>query len=78
MWSVTRSIRALRTDPGWLRHRLPASVLRRTIRTAVDQNGHQMFVLVIEGSTDPPAARCKAVDATAAGRLICAQQDVQA
>jgi hypothetical protein len=61
----------------WLRQRLSDSVMRRAIRTAVDQYGHQKFTLVTQESTDPPTAQFQAVDATAAGQPIYARVDGQ-
>jgi choline-glycine betaine transporter len=65
--------RDLRADPMWLRQRLSDSVVRRAIRTAVDEYGHQKFTLVTQESTDPPTGQIQAVDATAAGQPIYAR-----
>ena len=65
--------RDLRADPMWLRQRLSDSVVRRAIRTAVDEYGHQKFTMVTQESTDPPTGQIQAVDATAAGQPIYAR-----
>ena len=58
--------RDLRRDPIWLRKQLSDSVMRRTVRAAVEEHGHQKFVLATKESTDPPTGQFQAVDATAA------------
>ena len=60
-------------DPLSLRRRLADSVVRRAIRTGVDEYGHQKFTLVTQESTDPPTDQIQAVDATAAGQPIYAR-----
>ncbi|MEX5257984.1 BCCT family transporter [Kocuria arenosa] len=65
--------RDLRADPIWLRQRLSDSVMRRTVRTAVDQYGHQKFTLVTRESDEPLTGAIQAVDATAAGQPIYPQ-----
>jgi choline/carnitine/betaine transport len=67
--------RDLRQDPMWLRKRLSDSVMNRAVRNAVDEYGHQKFTLVTRESTDPHTAQFQAVDATAAGQPIYAQEN---
>lgn len=62
--------RDLRRDPIWLRKRLSDSVMRRTVRAAVDRHGHQKFILTTEETTTPPTGQIQAIDATAAGEPI--------
>ncbi|MFI7578785.1 BCCT family transporter [Kocuria kalidii] len=69
--------RDLRQDPMWLRKRLSDSVMNRAVRNAVDEYGHQKFTLVTRESTDPNTAEFQAVDATAAGQPIYAQENGQ-
>jgi choline/carnitine/betaine transport len=69
--------RDLRRDPMWLRKRLSDSVMNRAVRNAVDEYGHQKFTLVTRESTDPNTDQFRAVDATAAGQPIYAQENGQ-
>ncbi|RDV12362.1 BCCT family transporter [Arthrobacter sp. RT-1] len=62
--------RDLRRDPIWLRKQLSDSVMRRTVRAAVDEHGHQKFILATKESTAPATGPLHAVDATAAGAPI--------
>lgn len=62
--------RDLRRDPIWLRKQLSDSVMRRTVRAAVEEHGHQKFILATKESTAPPTGQFQAVDATAAGTPI--------
>ena len=62
--------RDLRRDPIWLRKQLSDSVMRRTVRAAVDEHGHQKFILATKESIAPPTGQLHAVDATAAGTPI--------
>lgn len=64
--------RDLRRDPIWLRSKLSDSVMRRTVRAAVEGHGHQKFILATRESTEPPTGQLHAVDATAAGKPIYA------
>ena len=64
--------RDLRRDPIWLRKQLSDSVMRRTVRAAVDEHGHQKFILATKENTAPPTGQLQAVDATAAGTPIYA------
>ncbi|THE19484.1 hypothetical protein E1J17_00570 [Kocuria rosea] len=52
--------------------------MTRAVRDAVDEYGPWKCTLVTLGSTDPPTSHSKAVDATAAGQLIYAEQHSQA
>ena len=67
--------RDLRADPMWLRQRLSDSVMRRAIRSAVNDYGHQKFTLVTRESTEPVTGQMHAVDATAAGQPIYESQN---
>lgn len=62
--------RDLQADPMWLRQRLSESVMRRAVRSAVNDYGHQKFTLVTRENTDPDTGQIQAVDATAAGQPI--------
>ena len=62
--------RDLYRDPLWLRQRLSDSVMRRTIRAAVDEHGHQKFMLATKESPEPLTGEMEAVDATAAGKPV--------
>ncbi|NKX56533.1 BCCT family transporter [Arthrobacter mobilis] len=66
--------RDLYRDPIWLRQRLSEQVMRRTIRTAVDEYGHRKFTLATRESAEPPTGQIQAVDATAAGQPIYASE----
>lgn len=67
--------RDLRRDPIWLRKQLSESVMRRTVRTAVEAHGHKKFILTTEESCEPPTGQFRAVNATAAGRPIYTDSD---
>jgi choline/carnitine/betaine transport len=62
--------RDLYRDPLWLRQRLSESVMRRSIRAAVDKHGHQSFTLTTQANGGPAADRNQAVDATAGGHPL--------
>jgi choline-glycine betaine transporter len=57
--------RDLRRDPIWLRKQLSDSVMRRTVRAAVEEHGHQKFILATKDSAAPPTGQMHAVDAAA-------------
>jgi choline-glycine betaine transporter len=67
--------RDLRRDPIWLRKQLSDSVMRRTVRAAVETHGHQKFMLATQESTAPPTGQLHAVDTTAAGKPIYASSN---
>ena len=67
--------RDLRRDPIWLRKQLSDSVMRRTVRAAVEEHGHQKFILATKESASPPTGQLQAVDATAAGTPIYASNN---
>ena len=62
--------RDLHKDPTYLRERLSESVIRRSIRKAVDEHGHKKFTLTTEESSEPLTGQMQAIDATAAGQPI--------
>jgi choline-glycine betaine transporter len=62
--------RDLHKDPTYLRERLSESVIRRSIRKAVDEHGHKKFTLTTEDSSEPLTGQMQAIDATAAGQPI--------
>jgi hypothetical protein len=49
--------------------------MRRTVRAAVEEHGHQKFILATKESTAPPTGQLHAVDATAAGTPIYASNN---
>ncbi|OMH23150.1 choline transporter [Tersicoccus phoenicis] len=67
-------VKDLQKDPIWLRRQLSESVMRRTIRDAVDEHGHQKFDLVTRRSDAPDTGSFPAVDATAGGEPIYADR----
>ncbi|WRH25999.1 BCCT family transporter [Arthrobacter sp. JZ12] len=72
---VIALIKDLYKDPAYLRQRLSESVIRRSIRAAVDEHGHQKFTLATRESTEPYTAEMRAIDATGAGQPIYAGPD---
>ncbi|GGC89455.1 choline transporter [Tersicoccus solisilvae] len=65
-------VKDLQKDPIWLRRQLSESIMRRTIRDAVEEHGHQKFDLVTRRSDSPDTGSIPAVDATAGGEPIYA------